>query len=326
MGDMLISAGVSCVLTVIIGLWLIPFLRKVKFGQTILDIGPAWHKSKQGTPTMGGFMFMAAITVAAVALGWRSMLEGNYVHLFVLLFGWLFGLIGFVDDYNKVKKKQNKGLSALQKLALQAAVAVAFMSLLRFQGFLTPDVYMIIKGWTVSLDWVLFLIIGILLVCGMVNAVNLTDGVDGLCSGVTLPVAVFFAALAHAWAMPQIAVLAAALAGGMVGFLCYNHHPAKVFMGDTGSLFLGGMICGLSFAMDAPILMIIVGIIYIIEMFSVILQVGYFKLTHGKRLFKMAPIHHHFEKSGWSEVKVTAVFMTITSVICVLTYLGVAGR
>lgn len=324
--ELLITAAIAFAVTALSGLVLIPFLRRLKVGQTILEIGPAWHKSKQGTPTMGGFMFMIGITVAVVIIGWQSMLEGVYAHIFILGFSWLFGLIGFVDDYNKVMKKQNKGLSALQKLMLQGAVAAAFLALMRYFGFLTPNVYIPFIGITFPLGWIVFLTFCILLVAGMVNAVNLTDGVDGLCGSITVPVALFFSVIAIAWSRQEVSITAAALFGGMLGFLLFNFHPAKVFMGDTGSLFLGGIVCGLAFAADAPLLLIPVGIVYILEMFSVILQVAYFKATKGKRLFKMSPIHHHFEKSGWSEVKICVVFTLVTIIVCTATYFAVALR
>ncbi len=326
MHNLLLTAGISFAVTVLVGLPLIPFLRRMKAGQTILEIGPSWHKSKQGTPTMGGLMFMVGITIAVVFAGWGAMLEGRFVHLFVLGFSWLFGAIGFVDDFYKVARKQNKGLSAIQKLMLQAAVSVAFLALLRLYGYITPNVFLPFFGVTIPLGWVVFLTFCTILVVGMVNAVNLTDGVDGLCSSVTLPVAVFFACIAMAWQRPEISWVAAALAGGVIGFLVYNFHPAKVFMGDTGALFIGGLVCGLAFAIDAPLLLLPVGIVYICETISVILQVGYFKMTGGKRLFKMTPIHHHFEKSGWSEVKVCAVFAAVTICTSALTFWAVYNR
>jgi len=323
---LIITAVIAFALTALSGLALIPLLRRLKFGQTILEIGPNWHKSKQGTPTMGGFMFMFGITIAVVIMGWQSMTDGIYVHLFILAFSWLFGAIGFVDDYFKIVNKRNLGLSALQKLMLQGAVSAAFLALMRLHGFLTSDVYVPFLDIVIPLNWIVYLIFCIFLVAGMVNAVNLTDGVDGLCTGITLPVAALFSIVALMWARHEVSITAAALFGAMLGFLIFNFHPAKVFMGDTGSLFLGGMICGLAFAADAPLLLIPVGIVYIIEMFSVILQVAYFKVTKGKRLFKMAPIHHHFEKSNWSEVLIVTVFTLITVAACILTYFAAAAR
>ena len=226
----------------------------------------------------------------------------------------------------KVKYKRNLGLTAIQKLALQLAAAGAYLALLRWNGDLTCDLY--IPFWNVSfeINWIVYLIFAMFVIVGCVNAVNLTDGIDGLASGVTLPVMVFFAVTACMWGKTTLALLPAALAGGLAGFLVYNFHPAKVFMGDTGSLFLGGMVCGLAFALDMPLVLLLVGIIYIIETVSVIMQVTYFKLTHGKRIFRMTPIHHHFEMGGWSEVKIFTVFTGITVVMCILAFLGVRAR
>lgn len=314
------------VLALVFGRLLIPALRALKAGQSIREIGPSWHNSKAGTPTMGGIMFIAAAILCVVAAGWRSMLAGYRTHLYVLAFALVFGLIGFIDDFVKVKFKRNLGLTALQKLVLQLAAAGAYLALLRWNGDLTCDLY--IPFWNVSfeINWIVYLIFAMFVIVGCVNAVNLTDGIDGLASGVTLPVMVFFAVTACMWGKTTLALLPAALAGGLAGFLIYNFHPAKVFMGDTGSLFLGGMVCGLAFALDMPLVLILVGIIYIIETVSVIMQVTYFKLTHGKRIFRMTPIHHHFEMGGWSEVKIFTVFTGITVVMCILAFLGVRAR
>ena len=326
MRNAIMAAVLSFLVTSAAGLVLIPFLRRIKAGQTILEIGPSWHKPKQGTPTMGGFMFMAGITFTVLLMGLQAIKDGAFAHIFVLGFAWLFGAVGFIDDYRKVVNKRNKGLSAIQKLLLQTSFAAAFLALLRYFGFLTPNMYIPFFDYTLPLGWPVFLIFCAVLTVGMVNAVNLTDGVDGLCAGVTMPVAVFFSLVSLAWARPEMALTAAALAGGMLGFLIYNFHPAKVFMGDTGSMFLGGLVCGLAFAADAPLVLFPVGLVYIIETGSVALQVAYFKLTKGKRLFKMSPIHHHFEKSGWSEVKIFIVFTALTVIMCVATFFAVALR
>lgn len=322
----IIVAVCSFVLAVVFGKLLIPVLRALKAGQSIRKIGPSWHNSKAGTPTMGGLVFIAAAALCTIAGGWRSMLVGNLTHLYVLAFALVFGVIGFLDDFMKVKYKRNLGLTAIQKLALQLAAAGAYLALLRWNGDLTCDLY--IPFWNVSfeINWIVYLIFAMFVIVGCVNAVNLTDGIDGLASGVTLPVMVFFAVTACMWGKTTLALLPAALAGGLAGFLVYNFHPAKVFMGDTGSLFLGGMVCGLAFALDMPLVLILVGIIYIIETVSVIMQVTYFKLTHGKRIFRMTPIHHHFEMGGWSEVKIFTVFTGITVVMCILAFLGVRAR
>ncbi len=306
--------------------FLIPALRALKAGQSIREIGPKWHKDKEGTPTMGGLGFIAAAIVCVLIAGWPMMMEGHFEHLYVLAFALVFGAIGFVDDFVKVKLKRNLGLTALQKLALQLAAAGAYLALLRWNGNLQSALY--IPFWNVSfeLNWIVYLVFAMFVIVGCTNAVNLTDGVDGLASGVTVPVMVFFAATATLWQQEVLALVPAAMVGALAGFLCYNFHPAKVFMGDTGSLFLGGLVCGLAFALDMPLVLILVGLVYIAETLSVILQVGYFKLTHGKRLFKMSPLHHHFEMCGWSEVKIFTVFTAVTVVLCVLAFLGIRMR
>ena len=323
----LIAAAVSFVLTLLIGRFLIPELRKLKAGQEIREDGPTWHKSKAGTPTMGGIMFILGAGVTVFILGWSFMLEGVFWHLYVYLFALIFGLIGFVDDYRKVRQHQNEGLTARQKFILQLAAAVVFLVLMRYEGLLTNDLYIPFLNMSFTINWIVYLIFAAFVIVGCVNAVNITDGVDGLSSSVTVPVAVFFAVLGGLWqGFGQLGVFAGALVGGLLGFLFYNHYPAKVFMGDTGSLFLGGAVAALAFVFDMPLVLIPVGIIYILETLSDIIQVGYFKLTHGKRFFKMAPLHHHLELSGWSEAKLVAVFSLVTLAGCVLAYLGVQGR
>ncbi len=311
----LISTG----LTAASGLLLLPLLRRLKFGQSIREEGPRWHMSKSGTPTMGGLMFIFGITVSVVVMGWPLMRQGQYAHLFVLLSAWIYGFIGFVDDYFKVVRKQNLGLTALQKLLLQLAAAALMMALMNLFKYPVTQVYIPFVQVYLPVPAVAFGIMALIFIVGYVNAVNLTDGVDGLCSGVTLPVALFFAALCTFWNRPAPALFAAALAGGLVGFLLYNFHPARVFMGDTGSLFLGGALCGLALAADVPLMLVPVGLVFLIEMISVVLQVCYFKATKGKRLFRMTPIHHHFEMGGWSEKKIFFVFALLTAVLCAVT-------
>ena len=303
------------VISAVLGKYLVPALRRWKAGQAIKEDGPTWHMSKQGTPTMGGLMFIAAVAIVVLVLNGPAILSGDLTSVFVLLFALVFGLIGFIDDYAKIKKKENTGLSASQKFLLQLAAAILFIVLLRNSGILSPNLYVPFFGVEWKLPWVVYMIFAALVITGTVNAVNITDGVDGLSSSVTLPVCAFFAAsFGYAylhWDRPGSAgmtVFAAALFGGLVGFLVYNFYPAKVFMGDTGSLFLGGAVCGMAFALDLPLILILVGIIYIVETLSDIIQIVYFKATHGKRLFKMSPIHHHFEMCGWSEVKICLVF------------------
>ena len=327
MTQALIALAVSFVLTLVIGRFLIPELRKLKAGQEIREDGPTWHKSKAGTPTMGGIMFILGGGVTVFVLGWDAMLRGSFVHLYVYLFALIFGIIGFVDDYRKVRQHQNEGLTAKQKFVLQLAAAVVFLCLMRYEGLLSNALYIPFANVTVTVNWIVYLVFAAFVIVGCVNAVNLTDGIDGLACSVTFVVMVFFAVTGTLWsAQDRQGLFPAALAGGLAAFFVYNHHPAKVFMGDTGSLFLGGAVAALAFAMDMPLILILVGIIYIAETMSDIIQVTYFKATHGKRFFKMAPLHHHLELSGWSEAKLVAVFSGITLVFCALAFLGVQGR
>ncbi len=323
---MLLAGILAFAVSAVVGRFLIPALRAMKAGQSIKEIGPNWHMSKQGTPTMGGIMFMVACVAAVLVFGWRDMAGGDFSALFVLVLALLYGAIGFVDDYAKIKKKENTGLTAGWKFLLQLAVAIAFLALMRMENHLTPNLYIPFVNVSVSLPWIVYLIFAAFVMVGCVNAVNLTDGLDGLAGSVTLPVAVFFAVLSAWWDKGAVGIFAGALAGGVLGFLVYNFYPAKVFMGDTGSLFLGGAVCGLAFALDAPLILIPVGIIYIVETMSDILQVGYFKLTHGKRIFRMAPLHHHLEMGGWSEVRIVLTFAGITIAFCLLAFVGVMYR
>ena len=321
-----ITIAVSFLLTLVIGKFLIPELQRLKAGQEIREEGPKWHAGKAGTPTMGGIMFIIGAGVVVFVLGWGQMLKGEFSHLYVYLFALIFGLIGFVDDYRKVRQHQNEGLTAKQKFVLQLAAAVLFISLMRYEGLLSNTLYIPFFHASITINWILYLVFAAFVIVGCVNAVNLTDGVDGLATGVTFVVMVFFTVTAMVWKMSALALFPAAMLGGLAAFFVYNHHPAKTFMGDTGSLFLGGAVAALAFAMDMPLILIPVGIIYIAETGSVILQVTYFKLTGGKRLFKMSPLHHHFELCGWSENKLVTVFSGITLVCCVLAFLGVIGR
>lgn len=329
----LVAAVVAFVISAVIGKFLVPALRRWKAGQSIKEDGPTWHMSKQGTPTMGGLMFILATIIVVLVVNGPAILSGDWTSVIVLVFALVFGAIGFLDDYAKIKKKENTGLTAGQKFLLQLAAAILFIVLLRKCGILSPNLYVPFFGVELHLPWVVYLIFAVLVITGTVNAVNITDGLDGLSSSVTLPVCAFFAA-AFGWAWVKwqqsgtagMAVFAAALFGGLVGFLMYNHYPAKVFMGDTGSLFLGGAVCGMAFALDMPLILILVGIIYIIETLSDIIQVTYFKATHGKRIFRMAPLHHHLEMGGWNEKKVVFVFASISLVFCILAFFGVMGR
>ena len=327
MMEIILAGVVSLVITLAAGKLLIPALIRLKAGQSIKEVGPTWHKGKQGTPTMGGLMLIIGIGIAILILGWKGMLEGNFTHLYVYVFALVFGVIGYIDDYQKVKHHQNTGLTAPQKFLLQLAAAVAFLCLMRYEGMLSPNLYIPFFNTHLVLPWVVYMIFAAFVIIGTVNAVNITDGVDGLSSSVTVPVAVFFAVLGGLWqGCSQLGVFAGALVGGLLGFLFYNHYPAKVFMGDTGSLFLGGAVAALAFAYDMPLILLLVGFVYLCETLSDIIQVTYFKLTHGKRIFKMAPLHHHFEMCGWKETKVVAVFAAVSTIFCVLAYLGVMDR
>ncbi|MBO4893964.1 MAG: phospho-N-acetylmuramoyl-pentapeptide-transferase [Clostridia bacterium] len=318
------AAVAAAVITGVLGFAVIPWLRKLKFGQTILDDGPVWHKSKQGTPTMGGIMFIAGTVLAAVLVAVTDKITGGSVitagtefqqaelktkFWAGLIMAVSFGFIGFVDDYIKVVKKRNLGLTIKQKTLFQTLVCVAY--LLSIWLGRNHDTAMFIP-FAGSVDFgFLWWIIGIIIMYAAINAVNFTDGIDGLCTSVTLTFAISMAAIAALRGLFGFSMLAAALGGGCIGFLVWNHNPAKVFMGDTGSLFLGGMVIALAYAIDCPLILVLTGIIYVIEGASDVIQIGYFKLTHGKRIFKMAPIHHHFEMSGWSEKKIVAVFTTV---------------
>ena len=323
--SIVLAAACAFVLALILGRVVIPALRALKAGQSIREIGPTWHNSKSGTPTMGGLIFIAAMLLI-IPFGWNGLKSGDWTHLLVLAFSLVFGVIGFLDDFFKVKFKRNLGLTALQKLLLQLAAAAAYIYILYRLNELQSELYVPFFGVSWKLPLVVYIGLAMFIIVGCVNAVNLTDGIDGLAAGVTIPVMVFFAIACIAAKKLSLALFPACLVGGLAGFLVYNFHPAKVFMGDTGSLFLGAAVCGMAFALDMPLVLILVGIIYIIETLSVILQVGYFKLTHGKRIFRMTPIHHHFEMGGWSEKKIFAVFTAITCIACIVAWFGVAAR
>ena len=331
--DILLAAAISFVVTVIVGSFLIPKLRKMKAGQQIREDGPTWHMAKQGTPTMGGIMFIVGIAVAGLVVGLPAMREGQFGFLIVFLFALIYAIIGFLDDWEKVKKKQNLGLTAAQKFILQLVVAIALVLVLRSLGFLSPNLYVPFFGVTWYLPDAVYLVFASFVIVGTVNAVNITDGVDGLVTGVSLPVALCYVALAAAWGAnyQDLGTFGAALFGGLAAFLIFNFNPAKVFMGDTGSLFLGGAVCGLAFAMNIPLILLPLGLIYIAEVMSDIVQVAYYKITGGKRFFKMAPLHHHFEMGGWSGKKrsekwIFTVFTTISAICAVIAYFSMHAR
>ena len=314
-------------LTALSGFILIPWLHKLKFGQTILEIGPKWHKSKQGTPTMGGIMFIFAIVGSIITvlstdkilggdlIGGGSLVSDTYYTRFFagLIMALSFALIGFADDYIKVVKKRNLGLTPVEKTVAQILIIFVYLISMRISGeqvMYVPFLGNLPMGW-------FYWIFGICVVYCSVNAVNFTDGIDGLCSSVTLTAAAAFVVIAFMRKNMGAGLLSSALLGGCAGFLVWNKNPAKVFMGDTGSMFLGGMIVAVAYTLQCPLILLLTGIVYVIEAMSDIIQIGYFKVTKGKRIFKMAPIHHHFEMSGWSENKIVTVFSIINSIGCV---------
>lgn len=309
-----VTALLAFVLSERLGKVFIPMLHRLKFGQTIRDEGPAWHKAKQGTPTMGGIIFIGAILIVVLFvmlicqlfLPVKIVTDADTVATVTRLFAGIvmaigFGVIGFLDDYIKVVKKRNLGLTSRQKLLMQIVLSGGYALLVYLTG--GTQIHIPFYGvWTAGF-W--FVPIAVFIIVAMTNATNLTDGVDGLCASVSVIVCLFLLVLCgHSFGY---GVFTAAVAGAIAGFLVWNFHPARVFMGDTGSLFIGGVLCAVAFGIGRPLLLLPMGIVYFLETVSVMLQVSYFKLTHGKRLFKMSPLHHHFELCGWSENKIVAV-------------------
>ncbi len=330
-----IVAVISFIVTSALGFIVIPYLRKLKFGQTILEIGPNWHKDKQGTPTMGGIMIVAGVLISlVVGVAFSSITSSGLVrelkssyNITVFISGIVMALcmcaIGFFDDYIKVVKKRNLGLTAKQKTFLQLLVSAVYLISLALAGMKTTYIPFIGDVNIVKGAGLLFWPIALMFIYGFTNAVNLTDGLDGLASSVTLVVACTFMLASSRLPNGCAAnVLSSALAGACAGFIVWNSKPAKVFMGDTGSMFLGGMVVALSFCINRPILLLLMGCVYLIEALSVMLQVFWFKRT-GKRLFKMAPIHHHFEMCGFSEQNVVLLFSFVTLIGCFVALLSV---
>ena len=298
---------------------LIPRLRAMKMGQRILEIGPAWHAKKEGTPTMGGISFLAATLLAALLLSpfWVQVVGEGVVYPFLisLLFCVANGAIGIVDDLTKLRHHRNEGLTPTQKLVLQSTFAAAYLALLRLSGILTDELHLSFVG-SIRLGFATYFVF-MVLILGIVNCANLTDGIDGLASAVAAVILAFYVLFSVHTDMPAPAMLAAISLGCALAFLFFNRHPAKIFMGDTGSLFLGASAVACAMLHGRHLLAIICGVIYVLEGASVILQVVYYKATH-KRLFLMAPIHHHFEKCGWSENKIVTVFSALTLLSCLL--------
>ncbi|MCL2814352.1 MAG: phospho-N-acetylmuramoyl-pentapeptide-transferase [Oscillospiraceae bacterium] len=323
------APALSFVVALVFGRWLIPFLKSVKMGQKILDIGPRWHKSKEGTPYMGGLLFIAGTLAAVLVFGGFAKREqsgpADFADMYTLGMALCYAAIGFADDYAKRLKKRNEGLSAVGKLALQFPVAIAYTAVMHFTGTITTKLW--IPFANINADLGIFYYICVVLgIVFIVNSVNLHDGIDGMCGSVSSVVMVMYMVLFRIAKNDAGLILSGGCLGGIIGYLWYNWHPAKIFMGDTGSLFLGAMVVGLAVWLNVPVLLTLFGIVYIIEIFSVIIQVSYFKLTKGKRFFKMAPIHHHFELCGWSEHKLVAVTASITAVMAGVSVLCAVSR
>ena len=315
--DSIIPIIISFAVSVILGPLVIPFLRRLKVGQTVRDDGPKTHLSKSGTPTMGGILILIGIVVASV------FYIKDYPKIIPILFLTLgFGLVGFLDDYIKVVLKRSMGLRAWQKMGLQILITGIFI----FYIYQYTDISLAMKvpfmpDTYIDMGWfnIIFMFIVIL---GTDTGANFTDGLDGLASSVTLMIAMFFTVVGMG-TQSGIEPISCAVVGALLGFLLFNVHPASVFMGDTGSLALGGFVAATAYVMQMPLFLVIVACIYVAEVVSVILQVGYFKITKGKRLFKMAPIHHHFELCGWKETKIVAVFTIVTAIACLIALMGV---
>ena len=324
---MLLALAISFGVSALSGLWLIPFLRKLKYGQTILDIGPNWHKKKQGTPTMGGIMFIFGITLALMCAmfffvtqhaGDPTIDKMMNARVFAgLVSSLLFALIGFGDDYVKVSKKQNEGFTAKQKLILQFVVSAVFLWWIYASGDKGTNVFIPFVG---SLELGIFYFpLCLLGITFMVNSVNLTDGLDGLAASVTATCAIGFFLISINVKAYQNAILCLTVVGGTIAFLIFNAYPAKVFMGDTGSMFLGGLVVAMAFGVRLPLFLALCGIIYIVESLSVVIQVISFKTT-GKRIFKMSPIHHHFEMCGYTERKIVFIFTCVTAIGSIIAF------
>ncbi len=296
---------------------IIPVLRRLKFGQNVRDDGPQSHLIKSGTPTMGGVMIVLAFGAAALPY----IFNGNHDAKAVLLITIGYGIVGFIDDYLKIVKKQSEGLTPMQKIIFQLAVTACFAYYIYTCTDLGTGIIIPFINKEIELGWYLYIPFLFFVMVGTVNSVNLTDGLDGLAAGVTALVATFFMIAAYG-SESGLSPICGAIIGSLLGFLLFNSHPAKVFMGDTGSLALGGFVASTAVLLKMPLMLLIVGFIYVCESISVILQVGYFKLTHGKRIFKMAPIHHHFEQCGLKETKVVALFYIITAIMCLIGYLA----
>ncbi len=312
----------------------IKWLKKLKFGQEIRDEGPKWHESKSGTPTMGGIIFIAGIVVSTIVTFAFSFIWGNgsfssikdSISILVISLG--FGAIGFCDDFIKVVKKRNLGLTSKQKFGLQLLFAIIYIAYEIIDGGMNTELIIPFTSISFALPLWIYIPLILFVITGVVNAVNLTDGLDGLATSITIVTSITFSLIAFRLFEKNISSLAIALTGGLLGFLIFNKYPAKVFMGDTGSLFLGSIVALLAIKMNLVLYLIPIGFVYFAETLSVILQTSYFKYTkkkygEGRRIFKMSPLHHHFEMCGWKEVKIVNVFTLVTLLLCVASYIGI---
>ena len=318
---------ISFALSTLLFIWFIPILRKQKIGQKILSIGPNWHKTKEGTPTMGGVVFLIVsifLTIVFFAFFRENMdYKEQIVLINIIVYAILNGLIGLIDDIAKMRKAKNEGLTPKMKFFLQSIAAVIFLFLMHYFAGIDTNLYIPFVGIDVDLG-AFYYVIAFLILCGVVNSVNLTDGIDGLAGCVSLTVALFFMLVSLVFFKTiSLGFITGILLGMILGFLIFNLYPAKIFMGDTGSLFLGGIIVSVSFLMNNILLVLIFGLVFVCEAVSDIVQVVYFKLSKGKRVFKMAPFHHHLEKCGWSENKIVLILSLVNGIFCLLALLGV---
>ena len=319
----IISLSATFILTAIILKFLIPVLKSKKMGQKILDIGPRWHKSKEGTPTMGGLSFLialtAVLTILFIVLSIQGKAEKLCFAVISLIFSVVNAAIGMLDDRTKFAKNKNEGLLSWQKYLLQLIATALFIGVAAYYGYIDTVLYVPFFKVTLNLG-IFYYMFAAILITGIINSVNLADGIDGLAASETAVIAAFYSAVAFTLNALPLGAIAGATLGACLGFLVYNFYPARVFMGDTGSLFLGALVISMAFMAGNPLIIVVCGFMYVSEALSDIIQVLYFKLTHGKRFFKMAPIHHHFEKCGWSEIKVVTVFSAITLILCAVSY------
>lgn len=316
---------ITLIFTIVILIKLIPYLKSKKIGQKILEIGPRWHKNKEGTPTMGGIAFIISSIIAMIIclIIFYNQFEKSEIVIIldVFVYAILNALIGLIDDIAKMRKQKNEGLTPKTKLIFQSIAAILFLISLTITNGIDTKLCLPFLNVTIELG-VVYYLLSFILLCGIVNSVNLTDGLDGLAASVVLTVGLFVTVVGfREMSGLSATIIGATLLGSTIGFLTFNLYPARIFMGDTGSLFLGAIVVSVSFLLNNPLLVLVYGFVFVIEALSDVLQVAYFKLTRGKRIFKMAPLHHHFEKSGFSEMKIVAIFTVVNAFFCLIAYL-----